>query len=88
MNVNVSNKIKVDGYTKEVFQWCSENLVILNPEYYKKERIGKWTGNIPKDIVLYEKDGNSLYLPFGCFNRFWKSVGHHAQFKSEISPIR
>ena len=88
MNIIVSHKIKIEDYTKDALRWCEENLTMPNPEYHKKERMGKWTGNIPRSIVLYEKDGDSLYLPFGCFNRFWKAVGSHAKFKSEILPIR
>ena len=66
MQIIVGNKIRVIDYTPEILQWCHENLVLDNPEYCKKERMGLWCGNIPKEIFLYEKNGNELILPFGC----------------------
>ena len=66
MRFEVGEKVIVTDYTTELLQWCNENLVIDNPEYLKKLRMGKWLGNTPQKIYLYERDGRSLLLPFGC----------------------
>lgn len=52
--------------TTEVQQWCNENLVIPNPEYAKKKRMGFWTGNIPRELVMYEVMGDEWIIPYGC----------------------
>jgi superfamily II DNA or RNA helicase len=49
--------------------------VLPNPEYYKREAQGRWTGNTQKEFVLYERVGNDLLLPFGCFRELWKRFG-------------
>lgn len=52
--------------TPEVERWCNENLVIPNPEYAKKKRMGFWTGNIPRELVMYEIMGDKWVIPYGC----------------------
>lgn len=68
MKIIVGNKILIEDYTQEALHWCHENLILPNPEYHKKQRMGLWCGNVPKELVLYEKDGDNLILPFGCVN--------------------
>lgn len=84
MRFIVSNKIKVEDYTQDVAEYCSQFLVVSNPEYYKKEAMGKWTGNTQKEFVLYEKNGRDLLLPFGCFKDLWKRFGKSSEFVSRI----
>ena len=66
MRVEVSNRIRIDSPSPELVTWCKKNLVLSNPEYTKKSRMGFWTGNIPKTVSLMEWDGNTLVLPYGC----------------------
>lgn len=72
MEFAVGEEIVVENPTFELMKWCFDNLVIDNPEFYKKERMGKWTGGIPKKLFLYGKKGNSVCIPFGCLNDIWK----------------
>ena len=81
----VGNKIEVINPTSEVIRWCRDNLVLRNPEYDKKIRMGLWVGNTPENICLYEKDGEKLVLPFGCIEKLmteWPEI----PFKSRIRP--
>lgn len=66
MEIRVREKIIIHDPTPQVEQYCFSHLVINNPEYAKKERMGLWVGNTPREIVLFEKVGNDLILPFGC----------------------
>lgn len=75
MRILVSNKIKIENYTQEVLDYCKETLVLPNPEFYKREAQGRWTGNTQKEFVLYERHGNDLLLPFGCLKELWKKFG-------------
>ena len=65
MQVIVSNKLTITDPTPEVVSWVKKELKISNPEYTKKARMGFCTGNTPKDLYLYEQDGDRLVVPFG-----------------------
>ena len=65
MNTVIANRIFIEDPSKEVQEWTNENLKFPNPEYVKKERMGFWTGRTPKELRLYEWNGNTLILPFG-----------------------
>lgn len=80
--------MRITGYNPNLEKWCRENLVLDNPEYYKKECMGKWTGNTPKTIALYEKAGDELWLPFGCLLDIWRLYGREVSWDVNISPIR
>lgn len=74
MQLVIGNEIAIKNPTYDVIKYCNDNLVIENPDFYKKERIGKWTGGIPRNIVLYEKVGDELHLPFGAMKNVWRFV--------------
>ena len=68
MTITVANTIRVSDPTPEVRQWCRRELILDNPDYEKKARMGFWTGDTPRQLWLYETDGNDLILPFGCID--------------------
>lgn len=88
MNITVDNRIRISNPTPAIQKWCKENLVLDNPDYYKKERMGKWTGNTPQSIWLYEKMGNELWLPFGCLQDVWRMCVRSVRWNVRISEIR
>ena len=45
--------------------YCKNELVVDNPEYSKKERMGFWIGNTPKKLLLYQLINGDLVLPYG-----------------------
>jgi len=69
MQVVVSNKLTVIDPTVEVIAWIKRELKISNPDYTKKARMGFWTGNIPKDLYLYEQDADKMVVPFGVLEQ-------------------
>lgn len=77
MIISYSNVIKVSEPTDEFKNWV-RCLVLPNPEYTKKLRMGFWIGGTPPTLQLFEKVGNDYILPFGCFrevaNRFWDAI--------------
>ena len=88
MRVLIDNKIFIENPSPEISEWCKENLIIDNPDFYKKEKLGKWTGNTPKTIWLYEKHGTDLLLPFGCIGKIYPMLLRpNTLFKSVIKPI-
>ncbi|HQA93787.1 MAG TPA: DEAD/DEAH box helicase [Bacteroidales bacterium] len=88
MKIRVDEKIHIEQPTPAIAKWCRDNLVLDNPDYYKKERMGKWTGGTPREIFLYEKVGDELRLPFGCLQDIWRLCVRGVSWNVEISPIR
>lgn len=88
MKIDVDSKLRVENPTPALEKWCRQNLVLDNPDYYKKERMGKWTGNTPRDIWLYERVGNQLLLPFGCLRSVWKMCVRGVQWNAHFNEIR
>ena len=88
MNAEWSNKLKITNPSHELIQWCKDNLRLPNPEYYKKQAMGKWTGNTPEFFDLYERVGWDIYLPFGCAREVYRVFGPEMSFKALYSPIR
>jgi len=65
MNTTIANRIYIEDPSDDVIDWVKENLRFPNPEYEKKQRMGFWLGRTPKELRLYEWNGNTLILPFG-----------------------
>lgn len=65
MQVTISNEIYIRDPSPDIVQWARENLVMPNPEYAKKQRMGLWTGNTEKQLYLFYVDGDVLALPCG-----------------------
>lgn len=68
MRITVRNEIYITDYDEKLLDWCKKTLVITNPEYTKKQRMGKWLGNTPRYLYMYRIDGNTLVLPHGKLN--------------------
>lgn len=88
MHVECENKLVVRDATPKLRTWCRENLRLPNPDFYKKQAMGKWTGNTPEYFDLYETIGKSIYLPFGCARRVYEAFRGNIAFKAVYSPLR
>lgn len=65
MQITIGSEIRVKDAPKELYDWCSENLIIPNPEYTNRARRGLWLGKTPQYLWLYWVDGSDLMLPVG-----------------------
>ena len=90
MKIRVKDKLYIHDPISKVVEYCREKLIIDNPDYYKLEKMGKWTGNTPQKIWLYESFNNNqdLWLPFGCLKDIWSMHPVQADYTLEIAPIR
>lgn len=88
MKIEIGNKIVIHEPTEQIVKWCRNNLILDNPDYYKKARMGKWTGNTPQSFALYEKNGGKLYLPFGCVADVARMYGSQCRLQSAIKPFK
>lgn len=88
MIITVDSSIRIQNPAADIKTYCKDSLTLDNPDYYKKERMGKWTGNTPREIWLYEKNGDELILPFGCLQDVWKMVGNSAEWQTKFATQR
>lgn len=88
MEVCVCEKLKIKEPTKEVIDWCKQNLIIQNPEYHKRQQMGKWTGGTSEYIWMYERVGDELWLPFGCLQKIWRLYPVKHAYNVQICPLR
>ncbi len=86
MQIVVSNVLTVYEPTVALENWCKKNLMLPNPEYAKKARMGFWLGNTPKNIALYEKRGGAIVLPFGTLRSIPKFIADTTTFQSDFKP--
>jgi len=69
----VGSTIRVVEPSEQLIQWCRDNLTLANPDFYKKERMGLWTGKTPETIRLWRLGRTTpsqlpmLEMPFGVF---------------------
>lgn len=87
MEVFIGNEIKIKNPTEEVRKWARCNLVVDNPDFYKKERMGKWLGGTPREIYLFETVGNEWRLPFGVLRDIWSMI-KTSPYDVKFCPIR
>ena len=81
MNFTLTNKVIIEDPTPEMLAYCKSTLTFANPDYLKKEAMGKWTGNTQREIVLYERAGNRIYIPFGECQKVYR------RFKNDITRL-
>lgn len=65
MNSKIANMIYISDPSDEIVEWANANLIMPNPEYAKKERMGLWLGRTPRQLQLFDWHGHTLVLPFG-----------------------
>lgn len=102
IDVVVNESVHVKGNGEDFMQLMrtmEQELTWSNPDYDKKQRIGKWTGNTPKFLTLVERFGrNEFAIPFGMARRIFdmcrldpdfaiKSSSHLTHFEPVFSPI-
>lgn len=68
MQVTVGNQLRIENPSEQLLTWCKQQLILSNPEYIKKKRMGFWTGNTPEKLYLFQWDGDTLVLPYGCLD--------------------
>jgi superfamily II DNA or RNA helicase len=85
MQVVVANVLTISDPTPELLKWCKDNLILANPDYAKKQRMGFWVGNTPRTISLFEINGNQLVLPFGVLKSVPREIWKEAEFIADFA---
>lgn len=84
----ISNDIRITNYPKYTLEWCEKNLVLRNPDYLKKQRMGFWIGNTPEYLFLYQKVDNTLILPYGLHEGLNEILPADTVYTSNFSPLK
>ena len=66
IKVVMANNVRVENPPSEIAHKLIDKYTVSNPDYYKLERLGKWTGNTPEKLAMWERDGKTLVLPYGA----------------------
>ena len=66
MQITVGNQLRIENPSEQLLTWCKKQLILPNPEYAKKKRMGFWVGKTPEKLCLFQWDGDTLVLPYGC----------------------
>jgi superfamily II DNA or RNA helicase len=84
MHITISSEIIIQDPSSALAKWVQDNLIIPNPEYQKKRRMGLWIGNTPECLSLYRVDGNSLIVPVGT-GKHIKQFLSGAEIKQDLA---
>lgn len=80
MECIVGAEIKISDINQDMLSWIHANLIVRNPEYDKKKRMGLWLGNTEEYMNLYKKKGSDYYIPAGCYEVLKKSIAFKDNF--------
>lgn len=73
MKIVIGSSITISSPTQEICVLCNRELIIDNPDYIAKLKAGRWIGNTPPKMYLYERCGDDLVVPFGFLNQILKT---------------
>lgn len=76
--VTLANDVRIENPPPEIARSLIKKYTVANPDYYKLERLGKWTGNTPEKLALWQRDGNTLILPYGTLKDVLYALGRNA----------
>lgn len=96
MKIIVANNIRIEKPDNKIKEYAENNLVMVNPDYVRNERLGYSNYKTPRYLVFYEINGDELILPFGCLADLFAMyplevfenriiLGKHVTYKSNIN---
>lgn len=89
ITIRADNDLQISGdghdFT-EVRNRLIADLTWPNPDFAKKERMGKWTGNTPRFLTLVQQLGaNKIVVPFGVLKPLYDKLKGQIDFTLEPS---
>ena len=85
MEVSIGSTITIRHPTSEIARWANSHLILPDPDYAKKVRLGLWTGRTPQTLTLFERQGDSLILPFGTLRQIHPML-QEQETKADFPP--
>lgn len=72
MKIIINSQIKIKNPTDVIKQYIKKELSIPNPDIQKKNKMGFWTGNIPRTLKMFSINDGDYILPIGEIDNVWK----------------
>jgi superfamily II DNA or RNA helicase len=63
--LTLSNRLILQGAPKALVEEIKRRLTIENPTYLDNEKMGRWNGNTPPLLTLYERSNSGIIIPRG-----------------------
>lgn len=79
MKTEIGSQLRITAPTMAVGAWCKEHLELPNPECQRRARMGLYLRGTPQKLILYEIDGNTLVVPFGCLRGLLPLLGEDVE---------
>ena len=83
MFTKITNNL-IFNNSKSILDYCKNNLVLPNPQYYQNEKMGFSNYNTDPTIKLYKSENDKISIPFGCLGELWKS-GHIKKYDIDLA---
>lgn len=84
MKITINSQIIIEEPSKEIKDYCKNNLVMNNPKLIVLKKMGKYIENKPKVIKMYYVNGNKYILPLGCLDDIYKLHNDLKDYKIEF----
>ena len=84
MQIIVGSQLRIKNPSEQLLVWCKQQLILSNPEYIKKTRMGFWVGKTPEKLYLYQWDGDTLVLPYGCLKTVMEQMTKRDAIKLDM----
>jgi superfamily II DNA or RNA helicase len=79
--------LRVEDMPSEMIFKLQEEYTKGNPEFYKKRAMGMWTGNIPRKLESWQREGMLFILPRGTLENV-KALADKYGYELEIKDKR
>ena len=71
LKITLDTMCRVENAPREILERARKDLSLPNPEYLRRKRMGRWTGNVRSSLTLYRKKGEAgAVLPRGYAGPF------------------
>lgn len=91
MKIKVGNNIEVTEMnsiqSQKLIHYLKSKLEIDNPDFYKLQKSGKWTGGTERRLILYQKVKNGFLIPFGSLQDIYYLFKGEANFELEFKKV-
>lgn len=84
MTIEIGKDIKIYDLNSvqelKLKSYLHSKLEIENPEFYKLQKMGKWTGKTERKLILYQRLQNGFLIPFGALQDIYNIFSKEANF--------
>lgn len=84
MRFRIDSVITVTDPTKELIEYVNSTLRVINPQYYKLQKMGRRVYGMPREISFFWWDNGKLVLPRGLLKTIYKMYPDLTLYENEL----